>query len=267
MGFERRVLIAAGGIAAAILASSRLTSGAWLHAGDPLLELSGNALVVELWLAVIAGVGALLAGRDPHRLLGLQPGRLSWGQIGLLALGTLAASHALDGALDLTGLSDESVLGRLAEVLEGAQGARLAFALLALGLAPGLAEELLCRGLVQRGLTRRFGPALAIPLAALVFGALHVEPIHGAFATLLGLYLGVVAHWARSTRPAMLCHIANNLAAVLLGARVGDLPVPAWLSVVGGAALAAACLIAVGRSSAPDPAEADASHPTGSAQA
>jgi membrane protease YdiL (CAAX protease family) len=267
MGFETRLLLAAGAVAAAILASSLLASGAWLHAGDPLLELSGNALVVELWLGVIAGVGALLAARHPRRLLGLDPGRLSWSQIGLLALGTLAASHALDGALDLTGLSEDSVLGHLSEVLEGAEGARLGLALLALGLLPGISEELLCRGLVQRGLARRFGPALAIPVAALVFGALHIEPIHGVFATLLGLYLGVVAHWAGSTRPAMFCHAANNLAAVLLGARVGDLPLPPWLSVVGGAALAAACLLAVGRNAAVPPAGADGGHTTGSAQA
>jgi membrane protease YdiL (CAAX protease family) len=246
MSRVRRLLLSAWLVALAIATASALASAASPYGADDLLTLCAHALVVELWLAVAAGVGALLRAGAPRRALGLGPGRLSWRRLALLALGTLGASHALDGALDLSGLSEHSVLGELPRVLEGARGPRLLAALLALGLAPGIAEELLCRGLVQRGLAR-FGPAVAIPAAALLFGVLHVEPIHGAFATILGLYLGVIAWWGGSTRPAMLSHAANYLAAVLLAAAVGDPPWASGLSVVGGSALAAGCLLGAGR--------------------
>ena len=46
---------------------------------------------------------------------------------------------------------------------------RLAAALLTIGVAPGIAVELLCRGLIQRGLVRRIGPWLGIPAASAAF--------------------------------------------------------------------------------------------------
>lgn len=247
MSLPSRLVWSAWTVVAALLLSSALGSSGWLRGGDPLLALCASALAVELWLAAAAIACALLFADAPRQTLGLVRGRLSWGQVGLLALGTLGASHALDGVLDWTRLSDESVLGYLTGLLEGAQGARLGVALVALGAVPGLAEELLCRGLVQRSLARRLGAGLAIPAAALVFGMLHVEPIHAGFAALLGLYLGLVAYWADSTYPAMLCHVANNVAAVLLGAQLGDLAWSPWISIVAGSALAAVCLWGVAR--------------------
>jgi membrane protease YdiL (CAAX protease family) len=236
------------------IATLLLSAGSDAREGDALLELSADVLLLELWLVTLALAIATGVARDPRDALGLAPGGLSWSRIAGLALGTLAASHALDGALDLSGLSDHSVLGRIPQLLADARGERLAFALLALGLAPGIAEELLCRGLIQRGLLGRLGPALAIPMAALLFGLLHREPIHAAFATVLGLYLGLVAFWAGSTRPAMLCHAANNLAAVLLGAGIGATPWASGVSVVGGASLAGLCLwVARPRPGAPSP--------------
>jgi membrane protease YdiL (CAAX protease family) len=86
---------------------------------------------------------------------------------------------------------------------------------LGFALVPGIAEELLCRGLVQRGLQARYGPIPAIALASVFFGALHLDPVHSVFAAILGLYLGATAYLARSVRASMGCHVANNAAAVL----------------------------------------------------
>ncbi|MGH0028535.1 MAG: CPBP family intramembrane glutamic endopeptidase [Myxococcota bacterium] len=212
---------------------------------DTLVGLCTSALVAELWLLIVVGVCLLLGRRSPTERLGLAPGRLGARDVALLVLGTLALSHALDGLLELTGLAEQSVLSRIPEILAGARGWRLALAIVALGVAPGVAEELLCRGLVQRGLTRRLGPTAGIGLAALVFGALHLEPIHAAFASVLGVWLGLVAHWARSVRPAIVCHAANNLTAVGLAVGIGDLPLPAEASLVGGTLVAALCLMRV----------------------
>jgi membrane protease YdiL (CAAX protease family) len=173
-------------------------------------------------------------------------GRLSPREIALLVLGTLAASHALDGWLELTGRTRDTPLDELPRVLEGARGVRLAVALVALGIAPGVAEELLCRGLIQRAVARRLGAATGIAIAAGVFGVLHGDPLHATFAALLGIYLGATAHWAGSTRPAIACHTTNNLVAVGLAAVAGRSGAT-WVSVAAGCAVSLGCLWGVSR--------------------
>lgn len=220
-------------------------------AGDA-AALGVASLGLELFLACVA-IGGALALRGPMRArLGLGPGRLPARGLALLVVGTLALSQALDGVLELTGLRGRSALAELELALAGASGTGLALALVGVGLAPGVGEELLCRGLLQRGLQTRLGAAPAILIAALVFGALHLEPVHAVFATFLGLWLGAVALLAGSVRAPILCHAVNNLVAVGLAARLPELIRPGVGSIAGGLALAAACLLAA-RSSAPAP--------------
>jgi membrane protease YdiL (CAAX protease family) len=120
-------------------------------------------------------------------------------------------------------------------------------ALIGLVVAPGIAEELLCRGLLQRGLQRRLGAPAAIGISSLAFGALHLEPIHAVFAAVLGLYLGVAAYWADSTRASIGCHLVNNLASVGLMVMFGHAqPVPA-VSVPLALVVCLGCLWCVGR--------------------
>jgi membrane protease YdiL (CAAX protease family) len=172
------------------------------------------------------------AARSPLGIrarLGLGPSALSRGTLALLALGTLALSFSLDGIYRLLEPPDSGVLFQFESELAGASGGTLAFALLSFALVPGIAEELLCRGLVQRGLQTRYGPIPALLLASAFFGALHVDPVHSAFAAILGLYLGAIAQLAGSVRASMGCHIANNTAAVLGAAAapgIGPLPTP-----------------------------------------
>src|SRR5262249_43121251 len=157
----------------------------------------------EIFLLCVALAGAGLGGAPRLARLGLGPGALALRWQALLVLGALAASHGLDGLLEISGLRRDGVLAQLDLALAGIRGRELWLALLCVGIAPGVAEELLCRGLVQRGLASRLGPALAIALAALLFGALHADLVHAAFATALGLYLGIAAQLARSVRLAI----------------------------------------------------------------
>ena len=162
-----------------------------------------------------------LAGRAPPiARLGLGPGRLSALQVGGLALGTVALSHGVDAVLQMTQLREGTVMAELDQALAGVRGRALALSVLCLGLAPPVAEEMLCRGLVQRGLEPRLGPGLAVVFAALFFGALHRDPVHAAAVLPLGLYLGAAAWLAGSIRAAIACHLANNLTA-LLGVALG----------------------------------------------
>ena len=208
------------------------------------LVLMSFATQIVLVLAAIGG--ASIAPTPLAERLGLHPGRLRWRSLLLLCVGMLALSHALDGALQITGLREGSALAELGEQVSNARGRALVLTVLGLAIVPGFAEELLCRGFLQRGMSERFSPPLAIGVAALVFGALHIEPVHATVATVLGLYLGVTAHWSGSTRAAIGLHVVNNLTSVVLmvgpshsGATLG---VPLVLTVPAAFLLCAGCL-------------------------
>ena len=235
-------------------------------ARDRAQELAIHGLGLELFLGLLAFAGASLSARPVRERLGLGAGRLSPARLGLAVLGTIALSHALDALVDVLGLGGRGALAEFDFALAGVRGRSLAFALLGIGLAPGVAEELLCRGLVQRGLVPRVGGPRAVALAALFFGALHVEPVHATFATALGLYLGTLCHVAGSVRAAILCHAANNTSAVLAAAFLPGLVLPPALSIGLGGGFALAALAWLAGRSGPPPALYD-SRPAASAAA
>lgn len=183
----------------------------------PLERLVFSTLGIELFLGFAALAGAAMTWEPIAIRLGLGRGGLPVSLVLLAALGTVGLSHAIDSAISIAGLRDESVLAELDAILYGASGRTLLLAIFGLGIAPGVCEELLCRGLLQRGLVRSYGAVAGIGISALVFGAIHLEWIQGTAATLLGLYLGVVAYRAKSIRPAIFCHCCNNLAALAIG--------------------------------------------------
>jgi membrane protease YdiL (CAAX protease family) len=216
------------------------------RAGNVALAVVG----LQLFLACAALAGAVLSPAPLCARLGLTRSQLSWSRLLLLVGGTIALSHGLDGVLDWTGLHERSALAEFEAVFEGVRGRMLVVALLAIGVAPGIAEELLFRGLLQRGLEPRLGPGRAIVLSAALFGALHLEPIHAIVAGLLGLYLGAAAHLAASIRASIACHVANNLFGV---ATVAWLPGSASRgtgSTLVAFAIAALCLFAASRNAA-----------------
>lgn len=213
-----------------------------------------QGLWVEGVLALIAFGGALLLPGSATRRLGLGPGRLGAAQVAVLVIGTLAASFALDGLLDLTQWKAHSALAEFEALLEGVRGRALAVGLLAFALMPGVAEELLCRGLLQRSLVARLGPAPGIAIASLVFGALHFDPVHALFAAPLGLYLGLVCWLAGGIRAAIVCHIANNVTALLAGALLPGADAPALPAVLAGATVAAVAMAWVWRAVGAPPA-------------
>jgi membrane protease YdiL (CAAX protease family) len=233
--------------AAAGLATCRYPE---LAGGAPAERFAIQSLGIEIFLAAIALAGASLSRRSLRARLGLGAGRLPPRLVALLVVGTLATSHALDGVLELSGLRERSALASFDLTLAGARGRAFWLALVGIGLAPGVAEELLFRGFVQRGLAARLGPALAIVLAAALFGAFHAEPVYAVSAGVLGLYLGLAAHLAGSLRAAIVCHAANNLLAVVEAARWPGLELADPASTAGGFALAAACLWTVDRRAA-----------------
>ena len=108
---------------------------------------------------------------------------------------------------------------------------------LAIGVAPGIAEELLFRGYIQTRFSQRWGVGWGVLWTALLFGVMHLDFIHGVFAFALGVYLGYLTEWTGSIVPAMICHAANNTYQTLA---------TAWgLDVTGDAANVAALIVGV----------------------
>ncbi len=188
--------------------------------------------------------GMILPGRTLSERLGLGGGRLGVGRIALALLGFLALSNAVRGAVVWLGLLEGSSLAAIDEVVREASPTHLALVFLAVGLAPALGEELLFRGLLLRLLEWRWPGLVAVLGSAAVFGVAHLDLVHGAAAFLLGGYLGAVAQRARSLRPTVLCHAANNSLAAAGAAgllpELGSIGEPRQVAL--GLALAAACL-------------------------
>jgi membrane protease YdiL (CAAX protease family) len=88
-------------------------------------------------------------------------------------------------------------------------------------------EEMLFRGYIQTGLAGRLGPARGVLAASILFGAAHMDAVQGPMAVLLGLYLGFVTEWTGSIRPAIACHVVNNLFGTLAPAVLPFAPSPA----------------------------------------
>lgn len=78
-----------------------------------------------------------------------------------------------------------------------------------------IAEEILYRGVVYKRLKLLFGVKYAIPLSALIFGAMHVNLIQFLYAGILGLFLAFLYEKTRRIYAPILGHIAANIAAVV----------------------------------------------------
>ncbi len=99
-------------------------------------------------------------------------------------------------------------------MVSGASGSMKWMVIIAVALLPGMMEEMLFRGYVQRRLLRRFGPFVALPVSTFFFAAMHLEPAHMFATVLLGFWLGLVAWQASSLWPAILCHVMNNFVSI-----------------------------------------------------
>ncbi len=180
--------------------------------------LSSVAACNGLVLVAVSLFTARLSGGGVAATLRLGPSKAS--PAGLLAAvaGTVGLSLACGSAADLVVAGQGAVLGAIAEALRGASPGGLAMAIAALCLLPGVAEEMLFRGLVQTRLGLRWGRAVGLVVAAAAFGLMHLDPVQGTIAFAVGLYLGAVANRLQSIRPSMLAHAANNSLFVGLGA-------------------------------------------------
>ena len=155
---------------------------------------------------------AVLLTSDPIRTLRLRRPRLS----DLILAALLAA--ALNPAVRELGVAvshwfpaSETVKAKLAELM--GQTPNLGLSILVFALMPAITEEVAFRGYILSGLERRYRPATAILLSALLFAFLHVllslfQQFFGA--AILGVVLGLIAYRTGSLWPGVVFHFVNN---------------------------------------------------------
>lgn len=159
---------------------------------------------------------------DPA-LIRLRPGRETGLTLGLVILGTLTLSQALDSALTLLGLDALGTPALIRRVLAGAAGAQLFAAVVVLGILVGIAEEAFFRGYMQSALRARWPPWAAVMGTSLAFALLHIdwiglETVHASLVLALGLWLGFATERFDGALPAVAAHVVNNIVFTLQAA-------------------------------------------------
>lgn len=176
-----------------------------------------GATGVMLGFGALAFFAATVFSRQPIReSLRLGRPQCDAGLIVLAILGILSLQIAFIAADELGWLPKSSVLEELSGKIAALSGPEKLWAVLVIGIAPGIFEEILFRGYVQTGLRRRWGPWVGSTLAAILFGLCHMDLTQGLFAAVMGLYLGLLTERTNSVLPAMLCHATNNTVATVL---------------------------------------------------
>lgn len=106
-------------------------------------------------------------------------------------------------------------LGRDNErLVDSTHGLALVVLVLLLAVGAPLVEELFFRGLLQRSLVRRLGPAFGIAVSALVFGLTHFDPLGLLGLAAFGVVLGALVEWTGRLGPAVVAHVFFNATAV-----------------------------------------------------
>src|SRR6056297_908275 len=200
------------------------------------LAISGLPLTV---IAIVAGYFSAKRHKQSIALrLGLHRPSLPWSSWTLLLLGSVFVFHIAVGLVWLVEQvipGDDSLL-RLYENIS----TPWAFVLIAVvGIVPGISEELFFRGFVQRRLLHRYSPVTAIGITTILFALLHVTPHGIALASVMGVWLGVIAWRTGSIWPSVVCHAFVNSAwnVYQVGrfqSGIPDLP-PLWFGISGAA--------------------------------
>ncbi|MEO6851037.1 MAG: CPBP family intramembrane glutamic endopeptidase [Mucilaginibacter sp.] len=89
------------------------------------------------------------------------------------------------------------------------------FSIITMVIAAPILEEILCRGIVLKGLLKNYQPYKAILISAIFFGAIHMNPWQALPAFCGGLFLGWVYYRTQSVIPGMIIHATVNATAAV----------------------------------------------------
>jgi membrane protease YdiL (CAAX protease family) len=150
----------------------------------------------------------LTAGRQWKRRLAVRRPGLT--HMVLTVLGVPALAALSDAVYRLVVRAGVPNLGLVEELNKVISELPVGFGVLVIGLGPGVAEELWCRGFLGRGLVARYGYVGGVLLTSFFFGLMHFDPPHVAAAFVMGLCLHFTYLTTRSLWMPMLLHFLNN---------------------------------------------------------
>jgi membrane protease YdiL (CAAX protease family) len=171
-----------------------------------------QAVAGVFMLAFVLLIVRLFVGRNWQRRLGLRRPELL--QLFLAVLGLPGLIYISSGVYAATKQllptfgSQEAIVALLRPWPWG-------LGVLAIGLLPGVGEELWCRGFLGRGLVGRYGYVIGVGMTSLFFGIMHVDPPQVVATAVMGVFLHFSYLTTRSLWVPMLLHFLNNSAAVL----------------------------------------------------
>ncbi|HTD41110.1 MAG TPA: type II CAAX endopeptidase family protein [Mucilaginibacter sp.] len=91
------------------------------------------------------------------------------------------------------------------------------FSIITMVIAAPVLEEILCRGIVLRGLLKNYPDYKAILISAIFFAAIHMNPWQAVPAFFGGLFLGWIYYKTQSVIPGMIIHATiNSTASIFL---------------------------------------------------
>jgi membrane protease YdiL (CAAX protease family) len=140
----------------------------------------------------------------------------------LAILGMLGVQFATGLVADRLIREPSSSLKMMARMFTEPQGLAAVGVGLLMSVLPGVCEEALFRGFTQRGLLRRWSPAVAIGVTSIYFALAHFDVQHSIAVIPLGVWLGFVAWKTGSVWASALCHFTNNAVAFVVLRVWGD---------------------------------------------
>ena len=90
------------------------------------------------------------------------------------------------------------------------------WAILAVAVTPAIFEELIFRGILQKGMLRNSKPKTAIIVSSVLFMLMHLSVENLLYTFVCGCILGYIAYRSGSILPSMAFHFVNNAIAVVL---------------------------------------------------
>jgi membrane protease YdiL (CAAX protease family) len=135
---------------------------------------------------------------------GFDPPRILWGLVGMLAAGVV-----IEPLIEL--FPDRWYAGVEERLTTGG------WALFTAVVMAPVCEEILFRGIIQQGLTRRWGPWGGILFASALFGIIHCIPQQIVAGFALGIVIGFVYYRTRSLLSVIVLHAVNNGLAAFWG--------------------------------------------------